>query len=143
MADQMNMMAFMDPSSMADLMSRQQQLQQRQALAQQLMQAQYVPNSGKLGVLGAIASQLAGNMQQRSNNQSLTDILRDQFSQQLSQAKAARQQQLEDEQRKLYEEIFKQGSIDTNKAKAEREYQKRDVSGGMIVDPTNPSASTA
>jgi len=129
---------------MADLMSRQQQLQQRQALAQQLMQAQYVPNSGKLGVLGAIASQLAGNMQQRSNNQSLTDILRDQFSQQLSQAKAARQQQLADEKRKWAEEI--QGSIlkDRGRAQADQDYAKPtyvtgvgfvDGKGNLTVDP--------
>jgi len=142
-ASQLAMMNFADPSTMADLMAQQQQLQQKQALAQQLMSQQYVPNSGRGGVIGAILGNLAGGMLQSRNNEKMSDLLRQQLTAQSQAAQAARTQQIQDEYRKMQEDIFKQSSIDTNKSKAERDYQKRDVSGGMIVDPTNPGASTA
>lgn len=142
-ATQLAMMNFADPSTMADLMAQQNALQQKQALAQQLMSQQYIPNSGKAGVLGAVLSHLVGSMQQGRNNESMADIFKQQFQAQNQAAQAKRAQDLQDEQRKMYEKIFEQGSIDTNKSKAERDYQKRDVSNGFIVDPTDPTKSMA
>src|ERR1043166_190983 len=120
-ASQLTIMNFADPSTMADLMAQQQQLQQKQALAQQLMSQQYVSNSGRGGVIGAILGNLAGGMLQSRNNEKMSDLLRQQFTAQSKAAQAARTQQIQDEYRKMGINITEAAAKATAEAQAKRQ----------------------
>ena len=133
------MMPFISPDQIAQNQTDMLQWQQKQALAQQLMQSQYMPNTGRAGVAGTILERVMGALGQNQNNAKLSDILKQQFQIENQAAQAKRAQDLQDEQRKLMEEVYK-GQM-TEKAK--RDYAKREVVGGMLVDPTDPTASMA
>ena len=140
--DNMQMSQFFDPAAMAELYAEQQKLQQRQALAQSLMQAQYIPNSGNAGLLAGVASMLRGKFMQNEDEGKVSDLLRRQFDMQNKAAQAQRQQQLADEQRKMNLDIFKQSSIDRNKAKSDKEFAKPELKEGFINwDPATGAAS--
>src|SRR5690348_11986998 len=100
------MIPFIPPDQIAQNQSDMLQWQQRQALAQQLMGAQYQPNSGKVGLGGTILEKVMGALAQRGQNEKLTDILKQQFSIENQAAQAKRQQDLADEYRKLQEKIY-------------------------------------
>src|SRR5689334_2798992 len=112
------MLPFIPPDQIAQNQADMLQWQQRQALAQQLMGAQYQPDSGKVGLGGTILTKLMGALAQRGQNEKLTDILKQQFSIENQAAQAKRQQDLQDEYRKLQEEIYKT----RESKKAEREF---------------------
>src|ERR1043166_803138 len=142
-ASQLTIMNFADPSTMADLMAQQQQLQQKQALAQQLMSQQYVSNSGRGGVIGAILGNLAGGMLQSRNNEKMSDLLRQQFTAQSKAAQAARTQQIQDEYRKMGINITEAAAKATAEAQAKRQNPEFKVENGFVIDPSNPTASQA
>lgn len=132
-----------DPSGLADLYADQQKLQQRQALAQALMNTTYIPNSGAAGLLAGAASMIRGRMMQNEDEGKVSDWFRRYFDQQNKSAAAQRQRQIEDEQRKMQQEIFKDTTVARSKAQSEaqakRDYPevKYDSSSGGFVDPMN------
>src|SRR6476646_8565420 len=100
------MLPFIPPDAIAQNQSDMLQWQQRQQLAQQLMGQQYIPNSGNVGLGGTILSKVMGALAQRGQNDKLTDILKQQCSIENQAAQAKRQQDLQDEYRKLKEKIY-------------------------------------
>lgn len=140
---QLAMMNFADPSTMADLMAQQNALQQKQALAQQLMSQQYIPNSGKAGVIGAVLSHLAGAMQQGRNNDAMASVLQKQFQAQNQAMQAARAQQIQDEYRMMGINITEAAAKATAEAQAKRQNPEFKVENGFVIDPSNPTASQA
>jgi hypothetical protein len=142
-ATQLAMMNFADPSTMADLMAKQNELQQKQALAQQFMSQQYIPNSGKAGVLGAVLSHLVGGIQEGRNNDSMADLFKRQFAAQNQAAMAKRAQDIQDEYRKMGMSITEAGAKATAEAQAKRANPEMKVENGFVIDPSNPGASQA
>lgn len=124
--------AFAD---MAQLEADKQEYLRKQQLAQALIGSGYVPNSGRTGVLTAVLSALAGGMMQRKNNESVTDLMRRTFEQQSQAAAAKRQQELEDEQRKVENAIKEATGKKRGELTAERDLGKREIAGGMFVNP--------
>jgi hypothetical protein len=140
-AAQTGQAGFYDPSKMAQLGTDQANLQRNMALAKQFMQqgSQYIPNSGGVGIAAGLASLLRGHMLQSDANASMKDVLQRTFESENQAAAAKRAQDIQDEQRKVQENI--QEAI--GKSKAEKDYQKSVVGEGFIVDPNNPNASMA
>lgn len=132
------MMPFISPDQIAQNQADMAQWQQRQQMAQALMNTQ-IPAGGRATGIAGIFSKVLGAIQNNRNNDRLSDLLKQQFQIENQAAQAKRQQDLADEYRKMQEEIYK-GQM-TEKAK--RDYAKREVVGGMLVDPTDPNASQA
>ena len=124
-----------NPNDLAQLEADKLRYQQRQQLAQSLMGAQYVPNSGGMGVLTSALSSLAGAFVNRRNNESLTDLMRREFETQNKAAMAKRQQEQADEERKFNRELQKIGYGE----KAKRDYAAPEFKDGGIFDPTTGS----
>jgi hypothetical protein len=122
-----------NPNDLAQLEADKARFQQRQALAQSLMGAQYVPNSGGMGVLTSALSSLAGAFMNRRNNESMADLMRREFDTQNKAAIAKRQQELADEERKFNEELKK---IDYT-AKSKRDNAEKQFTGGGVFDPVS------
>lgn len=120
---------------MAQLEADKQEYLRKQQLAQALIGSGYVPNSGRTGVLTSVLSALAGGMMQRKNNESVTDLMRRTFEQQSQAAAAKRQQELEDEQRKVENAIKEATGKKRGELTAERDIGKREIAGGMFVNP--------
>lgn len=122
-------------SQYAQLLSDQEKNQRRMQMAQQLMQAGYVPNSGVAGILGsALQSFLGGRMMDKEEGK-LSDILKRQFDLQSQQTAAQRQQQMEDEQRKFEREILAAQKKAQAEAQAKRDYAPKEWKDGGIFDP--------
>lgn len=140
---QMQGSQFFDPQALAQLQTDQMRLQQRQQLAQSLMQGGYVPNSGKAGVLTSVLSSLAGGLVQRQNNEKITDLLKRQLEAAGQAETAKRKQQVEDENRKLQQEIIKAQQTE----KAKRDYAPSQFQAAGVFDPSTgtytPSAAAA
>lgn len=128
-----NPAATMD--DMAQLEADKAAYQRRQQLAQALMSTGYVPDSGRMGVLTSVLSSLAGGLMARKNEGSVTDLLRRTFEQQSQAAAAQRQKELEDEQRKLENSIKEATGKKRGELEAERDLGKREIAGGMFVNP--------
>lgn len=98
-----------DPNAAANLQVDAIKLQQNRMMAQALMQqgGQYIPGSGKAGIAAGLASLIRGKMMESGQDESLRDILQRQFKMDNEAAAAKRQRELEDEDRKLRNEIFK------------------------------------
>jgi len=124
-----------NPNDLAQLEADKLRYQQRQQLAQSLMGAQYVPNSGGMGVLTSALSSLAGAFVNRRNNESLTDLMRREFETQNKAAMAKRQQEQADEERKFNRELQKIGYGE----KAKRDYAAPEFKDGGVFDPTTGS----
>lgn len=86
---------YYDPTQLAQLETDQLAYQRRNQLAQTLMQngGQYIPNSGKFGVIAGLAQMLGGKLAQNSNDEKLSDIVRRQMEaqSQAAQAQAAKE----------------------------------------------------
>jgi len=126
------MLPFIPPDQIAQNQANMLQWQQRQALAQQLMGAQYQPDSGKVGLGGTILTKLMGALAQRGQNEKLTDLLKQQFAIENQASQAKRQQDLQDEYRKLQEEIYKT----REGKKAEREFAPLQFQASGAFDPS-------
>lgn len=127
-----------DPMQQAQLYVDMQRMQQRQQLAQALMGAQYVPNSGASGVLGVALSALAGARMQDRNNKGMAATMRDYFASQNEAAMAKRQQEQADEEKKFNRELQKIGYTE----KAKRDFAPRRLEEGFINwDPSTGSAT--
>lgn len=126
------MLPFIPPEQIAQNQADMLQWQQRQALAQQLMGAQYEPDSGKVGLGGTILTKLMGALAQRGQNEKLADILKSQFEIENQAASAKRQQDLQDEYRKLQEDIYKT----REGKKAEREFAPLQFQASGAFDPS-------
>lgn len=137
------MIPFISPDQIAQNQTDMLQWQQKQALAQQLMQAQYQPNTGKTGVGATILERVMGALAQNQQNAKLSDILKQQFQIENSAAQAKRQQDLQDEYRKLQESIYEAQQKAVGEAKAKRENPELKVENGFVIDPSNPNASMA
>jgi len=124
-----------DPNDIAQLEADKLRYQQRQQLAQSLMGAQYVPNSGGMGVLTTALASLAGAFMNRRNNESLTDLMRREFDTQNKAAQAKRAQEQADEERKFNQELQKIGYGE----KAKRDYATPEFKDGGVFDPSNGS----
>jgi len=121
------MIPFISPDQIAQNQTDMLQWQQKQALAQQLMQAQYQPNTGKTGVGATILERVMGALAQNQQNAKLSDILKQQFQIENSAAQAKRQQDLQDEYRKLQEDILKHRS----EKQADLEFAPQTYAPGM------------
>lgn len=129
---QMQGSQYFDPQALAQLQADQMRLQQRQQLAQSLMQGGYVPNSGKAGVLTSVLSSLAGGLVQRQNNEKITDLLKRQLEASGQAEKAKHDQEMADEQRKFQQELQKIGYTE----KAKKDYAPAQFQGGGTFDPS-------
>lgn len=134
----MDFIPMRNPPAFADLAQLEadkQEYLRKQQLAQALIGSGYVPNSGRTGVLTSVLSALAGGMMQRKNNESVVDLMRRTFEQQSQAAAAKRQQELEDEQRKVENAIKEATGKKRGELAAERDLGKREIAGGMFVNP--------
>lgn len=142
-ASPQSLLPFLDPSAMAQNQADMAKYQQNQQLAQALMQQQYVPNSGRAGAIGNVLSRVMGAIAQSKNNDKLSDILTQQFQISNQAAQAQRAQQIQDEYRKMQEDIEK--SRQTEKAK--RDYAPLQFQASGSFDPSTgaytPSAAAA
>ena len=134
------MLPFIPPDQIAQNQADMLQWQQRQALAQQLMGAQYQPDSGKVGLGGTILTKLMGALAQRGQNEKLTDLLKQQFAIENQASQAKRQQELEDEYRKMQEDIYKGTQIARGSKQAERDFALPEVTNGLMIDRTTGEA---
>lgn len=132
----LNTIDFTNPANLADLQAQADQLRQRQQLAQSFLTPSYVPNSGKMGVLGSVLSSITGAILKHRNDQKVSDILRQEFEAQNQQSAAAQKQKIADEMRKMQEDIYKQSQGATATAKAQRDYAKQQFTGGGVFDPS-------
>lgn len=136
-------MQYFDPQALAQLQSDQMQLEQKQRLAQALMGGNYVPNSGRAGALTSILGSVVGAFQQRQNNEKVTDILKRQFEAQNQAAQAKHKQDMEDEQRKLMQEVFKARASE----QAKKEFAPAQFQASGMFDPSTgtytPSSAAA
>lgn len=100
---------FYDPTQLAQLQTDTQDYQRRNQLAQMLMQngSNYIPNSGKFGVISGLAQMLGGKLAQSQNDTKLSDIVRRQIEAQSQAAQAQHMQERQDQTFKTDEEIRK------------------------------------
>jgi hypothetical protein len=128
---------FMDPMAMAQLQADNGKLQRNQALAQAFMQggSQYIPNSGYAGLGAGLAQLIRGKMLQSDNDEKVTDILKRTFEAQSQAAQAKRQQDLEDEARKLQEDIYKATQIARGEGAAKKEFAMSEFKDGGVFNP--------
>lgn len=130
------LMQFLDPATLAQNQADMERWRQNQALAQSLMQSQYIPNSGRAGAIGNVLQRVMGAIANNQQQGRLSDILEQQFNIQNAAASAKRQQDLADEQRKLQEEIYKAVQSERGKAQAQKEFAKAEFTGGGVFDPS-------
>lgn len=129
-----------DPNAAANLQADAIKLQQNRMMAQALMQqgGQYIPGSGKAGIAAGLASLIRGKMMESGQDESMRDILQRQFAQDNEAAQAKRAQELEDEGRKLTNEIFKGREL----KKADLEFSPQQYAAGLgAFDPRTGQVS--
>lgn len=139
MADAVNLMNFMDPNALAQNQADLMRWQQNQQLAQGLMQAPILPYASRGGAAAGILTRVLGALQNRQNNAKLSDILKAQFEAQNAAEAAQRKQQLEDELRKMQEDIYKSQMSE----KAKRDYAPLQFQGGGSFDPSTGQWNSA
>ena len=137
------MIPFISPDQVAQNQADMLAWQQKQALAQQLMQSQYQPNTGRAGIGASVLERVMGMLANNQQNAKLTDILKQQFQIENQAAQAKRAQDLQDEMRKLQENIYEAQQKAVGEAKAKRENPELKVENGFVIDPSNPQASMA
>lgn len=135
------MMPFYDTGAIAQNVADMQKLQQQQALAQALMQAPYAPGSGRAGVFAGGLTRLLGMLQNNQSNSKLADLLKTQFEIQNQAAEGKRKQDLEDEYRKLNEEITKGVQIARGTQQAQKEFALPKIENGLMIDPNTGQAT--
>lgn len=146
MADQFmpmspGMMPFYDVNAIAQNQADMYKLQQQQAMAQALMQTPYAPGSGRAGAIAGGLTRLLGMLQNNQGNAKLADLLKDQFAIQNQAAQAKRQQDLEDEYRKLNEEIQKGVQIARGTQQAQKEFALPKIVNGLMIDQNTGQAT--
>ncbi len=130
------MMPFISPDQIAQNQTDMLQWQQKQALAQQLMQAQYQPNTGKTGVGATILERVMGALAQNQQNAKLSDILKQQFQIENQASQAKKQQEIEDEYRKMQIAIQQATGIAKGEGQVKNELNPIEAIGGgkFILD---------
>lgn len=123
-----------DPNAGANLEADKANWQRNAQMANILMQqgGDYIPNSGRAGILAGLASLIRGKMMESGQEDTLRDILQRQFKQDNEAAAAKHAQDLEDEDRKLRGEIFKGREL----KKADLEFAPSQYAAGLgAFDP--------
>lgn len=130
------MMPFISPDQVAQNQTDMLAWQQKQALAQQLMQSQYIPNTGGKGVAGNVLERVMGMLANNQNNQKLSDILKQQFAIENQASQAKRQQEIEDEYRKMGIAIQQATGIARGEGQVKNELNPIEAVGGgkFILD---------
>lgn len=130
------MIPFISPDQIAQNQADMLAWQQRQALAQQLMNAQYQNNTGRAGVAGTVLQRVMGALAQNQQNAKLSDILKQQFAIENQAAQAQRQQKLEDDYRKMQLAVEQATQIARGEGQVKNELNPIEAIGGgkFILD---------
>ena len=129
------------PLNMGDIQAQYEQAQRQQQLAQTLMQAGYVPNSGGLGALAQIAQAFAGRKLSRKADESVASALRRESEYKLQTtsaeiARAAAAETVKYQRDRTDKRADQQWEVDHRAAPAAQWHDNPDGSGGYYTPPT-------
>lgn len=132
----MSNVPFIDTNAIAQNQADMARWQQQQQLAQAMMGAPLIPHGGRGGAIAGALTNFLGMLSNNRNNDKLSDILKTQFDIQNQGAQAKRKQDLEDEYRKMQEDIYKSVQSARGTAQANKEFAKPEFTGGGVFDPS-------
>lgn len=124
---------YLDPATMAALQAQQSQAGLTQDMAQKLMNAGYIPNSGKMGGFAAGLQTLIGALMQKQALSQMQEASTGQLKAQQAAAIAARAAAKEDARFKTDEEIY-----------ASNQKKRGELQAGLdLADPLSEAAAKA